>query len=59
MREEKSRILHNGITKSVITKVKERKVGFLRKCLVNLAASSIDDKHNTSGSSHMDQTWFM
>ena len=59
MREEKSRILHNGITKSVIIKVKEQQVGFLRKLLANLAASLIDDKPNTSGSCHMDQTWFM
>ena len=57
MREEKSRVLHNAITKSVIIKVKEQ-VGFLRKLLANLAASLIDDKPNTSGSP-MDQTWFM
>ena len=49
--EEKSWILHNGITKSVITEVKEQKVGFLRKLFINLAASLIADKPNTSGSS--------
>ena len=45
------KILHNAITKNVITEVKEQKVGFLRKLFINLAASLIADKPNTSGSS--------
>ena len=53
------KILHNAITKSVITEVKEQKVGFLRKLFINLVASLIAEKPNTCGFSLMDQTWFM